>query len=217
MSSESAFVLKKERTLPAGAPQSIVKRDGRKVEFDPSRIETAITKCFNSISERPEKSAGEFTDEVISIVAAKYPEPEIPTVEQIQDIVEIVFLAEGEYEAAKHYILYRFEHAKQRLERPVPDEVREAFAKSDEYFPTQLQKFQFFDKYARFNYDFGRRETWIETVDRSVDFLKEISDSRLSEDVYTRIKKAMLGMEAMPSMRLIAMAGAAARRNNIAI
>ena len=116
MSSESAFVLKKERTLPAGAPQSIVKRDGRKVEFDPSRIETAITKCFNSISERPEKSAGEFTDEVISIVAAKYPEPEIPTVEQIQDIVEIVFLAEGEYEAAKHYILYRFEHAKQRLE-----------------------------------------------------------------------------------------------------
>ncbi len=217
MSSKSTFILKTERKLPEGTPQFIVKRDGRKVEFDASRIETAISKCFNSIDEKPEKSASGFTDEVLSIVAVKYPAPEVPTVEQVQDIVEIVFLAEGEYEAAKHYILYRFEHAQQRLDRPVPDEVREAFAKSNEYFPTELQKFQFFDKYSRFNYEFGRRETWIETVDRSVDFLKEISDSILDESVYTRIKKAMLGMEAMPSMRLIAMAGAAARRNNIAI
>ena len=217
MSPNATFVLKKERILPEDAPRSIVKRDGRKVSFDPARIETAITKCFNSISERPEKPASEFTDEVISIVAVKFPEPSIPSVEQVQDIVEIVFLAEGEYEAAKHYILYRFEHAKQREERPVPDEVREAFAKSDEYFPTELQKFQFFDKYSRFNYDFGRRETWLETVDRSVNFLRELSDSRLSDDVYTRIRKAMLGMEAMPSMRLIAMAGEAARRNNVAI
>ena len=217
MSSNPAFILKKERTLPADVPNTIIKRDGRKVPFDPSRIETAITKCFNSINDRPEKPASEFTDEVISIVAVKFPEPNIPSVEQVQDIVEIVFLAEGEYEAAKHYILYRFEHAKQRQERPVPDEVREAFAKSDEYFPEEIQKFQFFDKYSRFNYDYGRRETWIETVDRSVDFLQELSDSRLSDDVYARIKKAMLGMEAMPSMRLIAMAGDAARRNNIAI
>ncbi|MBT7781610.1 MAG: hypothetical protein HN741_01665, partial [Anaerolineae bacterium] len=90
MSSESTFILKKERSLPAEAPQSIIKRDGRKVDFDASRIETAITKCFNSISTKPEKTAGEFTDEVIDIVAVKYPNPEVPSVEQVQDIVEIV-------------------------------------------------------------------------------------------------------------------------------
>jgi hypothetical protein len=50
--------------------------------------------------------------------------------------------------------------------------VREAFAESDNYFPTQLQKFQFYDKYSRFNYELGRRETWIETVNRAVDFSK---------------------------------------------
>ena len=42
---------------------------------------------------------------------------------------------------------------------------RAAFAASDAYFPTPLQKFQFFDKYSRFNYELGRRETWIETGD----------------------------------------------------
>ena len=37
-----------------------------------------------------------------------------------------------------------------------PKLVSEAFAEFDEYFPTlTLQKFQFYDKYSRFNYDFG--------------------------------------------------------------
>ena len=55
----------------------------------------------------------------------------------------------------------------------VPSSVKRAFDESDAFFPTPIQKFQFFDKYSRFNYNLGRRETWIETVDRSVDFLHE--------------------------------------------
>ena len=109
---------------------------------------------------------------MVSAVAGKYTQP---TVEQIQDIVEIVLQAAGEFEAAKHYILYRAEHAKLREERPIPVEVKAAFAESDHFFPTQLQKFQFFDKYSRFNYDLGRRETWVETVDRAVSFLHELA------------------------------------------
>ena len=38
-------------------------------------------------------------------------------------------------------------------ERPVPEDVRAAFTQSDKYFPTDLQKFQFYDKYSRFNYE----------------------------------------------------------------
>src|SRR5919202_1955400 len=105
----------------------------------------------------------------------------------------------------------------QREERPIPAQVRQAFAESDQVFPTPLQKFQFFDKYSRFNYELGRRETWIETVDRSVDFLYELAGSRLPSETYERIRRAILEMRAMPSMRLLAMAGPAARRNNIAI
>jgi ribonucleoside-diphosphate reductase alpha chain len=194
----------------------IVKRDGRVVEFDIERIENALTRCFASFNRKPQTPAPELARRVVNIIAAKS-NGESPTVEGVQDIVEMVLQAAGEFEAAKRYILYRAEHAKKRIERPIPQKVRRAFAESDEYFPTPLQKFQFFDKYSRFNYELGRRETWIETVDRSVDFLYELAGSRLPAETYERIRRAILEMRSMPSMRLLAMAGAAARRNNVAI
>jgi ribonucleoside-diphosphate reductase alpha chain len=195
-------------------PEQIVKRDGRIVPFDVDRIAKALRRCYNSLENEPKTPVTEITKQVVNVVAAKF---DLPTVEGVQDIAEMVLQAAGEYEAAKHYILYRAEHAKMRTERPVPVEVQEAFAASDSYFPTQLQKFQFYDKYSRFNYDLGRRETWIETVNRAVDYLRELSEYRLSHETYERIRAGILDMKVMPSMRLLAMAGPAARRNNIAI
>ncbi len=195
-------------------PEQIVKRDGRIVPFDVERIEQALRRCYNSLENEPKTPVTEITKQVVNVVAAKF---DLPTVEGVQDIAEMVLQAAGEYEAAKHYILYRAEHAKLRTERPVPVEVQEAFAASDSYFPTQLQKFQFYDKYSRFNYDLERRETWIETVNRAVDYLRELSEYRLPQETYDRIRTGILEMKVMPSMRLLAMAGPAARRNNIAI
>jgi intein/homing endonuclease len=195
-------------------PASIVKRDGRVVPFDITRIENALNKCFASLGYKPVTPIPDLARQAVNIVAAKY---EQPTVEQVQDVVETVLQSAGEYEAAKHYILYRAEHAKIRQQRPIPDVVRIAFDESDRFFPTQLQKFQFYDKYARFNYELGRRETWIETVDRAVDYLHELAGDRLPSATYQRVRQSILSMQAMPSMRLLAMAGEAARRNNIAI
>jgi ribonucleoside-diphosphate reductase alpha chain len=197
-------------------PTEIVKRDGRVVSFDIGRIENALEKCFASIGREPQTPIHELARRVVNIMAAKS-NGALPTVEGVQDIVEMVLQAAGEFQAAKHYILYRAEHAKKRVARPIPDEVREAFAASDPYFPTSLQKFQFFDKYSRFNYDLGRRETWLETVNRSVDYMHELAGDRLSAATYERVRQGILSMQAMPSMRLLAMAGPAARRNNIAI
>jgi ribonucleoside-diphosphate reductase alpha chain len=197
-------------------PSTIVKRDGRVVAFDIERIENALTRCFASINRKPHTPAPELARRVVNIIAAKS-KGDSPTVEGVQDIVEMVLQAAGEFEAAKRYILYRAEHAQKRIERPIPEKVRRSFAESDQYFPSPLQKFQFFDKYSRFNYDLGRRETWIETVDRSVDFLHELAGARLPSETYARIRRSVLEMRSMPSMRLLAMAGAAARRNNVAI
>ncbi|RRR67459.1 MAG: hypothetical protein EI684_18935 [Candidatus Viridilinea halotolerans] len=197
-------------------PASIVKRDGRVVTFEAERITHALRKCFATLNRTPQAPVEELTRRVVNIIAAKNGETQ-PTVEGVQDIVEMVLLAAGEFAAAKHYILYRAEHAQKRVHRPIPDEVREAFVESDQYFPTALQKFQFFDKYSRFNYDLGRRETWIETVDRSVAFLHELAGDRLPSAAYERVRCAILEMRAMPSMRLLAMAGPAARRNSVAI
>ena len=197
-------------------PTSIVKRDGRVVPFDVERIEDALARCFAAFDRTPATSVKELAHRVVNIVAAKA-NGEPPTVEGVQDIVEMVLQAAGEFEAAKRYILYRADHERQRAERPIPEEVREAFAASDQYFPTPLQRFQFFDKYSRFNYELGRRETWIETVDRSIDFMHELAGDRLAAETYQRLRKGILEMRVMPSMRLLAMAGPAARRNNIAI
>ncbi|MBI3888056.1 recombinase [Candidatus Microgenomates bacterium] len=195
-------------------PENIIKRDGRTVPFDITKIENAIFKCFADLNTEPEIPIETLAAQAANIVIAKYPKP---TVENVQDSVEIVLQVAGEFEAAKAYILYRAEHAKMRVARPIPEVVRQAYSQDEQYFPSPLQKFQFYDKYSRFNYNLGRRETWQETVDRSVDFLREISQARLPAATYERIRKSILEMKATPSMRLLAMAGEAARRQNIAI
>ncbi|HEU5012525.1 MAG TPA: ATP cone domain-containing protein, partial [Roseiflexaceae bacterium] len=197
-------------------PETIVKRDGRVVPFDLGRIEHALARCFDSFDRTPDTSIDELAWRVGNIVAAKT-NGVPPSVEGVQDIVEMVLQAAGEFEAAKRYILYRAEQAKKRQQRPVPEKVRSAFEEAKQYFPSPLQQFQFFDKYARFNYELGRRETWIETVDRAVDYMHELAGDRLPSETYQRIRRTILEMRAMPSMRLLAMAGPAARRNNITI
>ncbi|MGK7397130.1 MAG: ATP cone domain-containing protein [Candidatus Cyclobacteriaceae bacterium M3_2C_046] len=213
--SSSATMDKPKKSKEIKTPLNIVKRDGRVVPFDAERIEKAIKRCFEGMNRNAASGLiKNITKQVVNIVSAKY---EQPSVEVVQDIVEMVLQAAGEYEAAKSYILYRAEHAKLREHRPIPEEVRKAFNDSDKYFPTQLQKFQFYDKYSRFSYEYGRRETWIETVDRAVAYLKELSEFRLSPLTYARIRQGILDMKVMPSMRLLAMSGPAARRNNISI
>ncbi|EKD52944.1 MAG: hypothetical protein ACD_61C00190G0002 [uncultured bacterium] len=210
------MIIKKKKVveIKIEVPKTIVKRDGRVVPFEIKKIEKAIELCFRDIGKEPSVTVEELAKRVVNIIGAKYSKP---TVEQVQDTVELVLQAAGEFAAAKNYIIYRAEHAKVRDARPIPKEVAKAFAESDVYFGNQIQKFQFFDKYSRFNYDLGRRETWKETVERAVDYLKELSGEKLEPAVYKRIKTAMLSMNATPSMRLLAMAGPAARRNNISI
>ena len=83
-------------------PKSIVKRDGRLVPFEMDRIENALERCFSSLDIEPKTPVHDITIQVVNVVAAKY---DLPTVEGVQDIVEMVLQAAGEYEAAKHYIL----------------------------------------------------------------------------------------------------------------
>lgn len=205
-----------EQRAGLAMPAMIVKRDGRIVSFDAGRIESAIARCFAGIGRVPHTPIDELTQRAVNIITAKS-NGVAPTVEGVQDIVEMVLQAAGEFEAAKSYILYRAEHAREREKRPVPDEVRAAFDESKQYFPTPIQQFQFFDKYSRFNYDLGRRETWIETVDRAMTYMHSLAGDRLPSETYQRIRRSILEMRAMPSMRLLAMAGPAATRNGIAI
>ena len=69
-------------------------------------------------------------------------------------------------------------------------------------------------RYARYLPEQHRRETWQETVDRLVNYLKEKAPD-LSKEL-PEIKEAVLNLEVMPSMRLLMTAGEACERDNIA-
>ena len=194
----------------------VVKRNGNKVLFSRNKISNALGKCFAGLGV---SQSDEYLENIVSHVVEEINKKHDTSisVEEVQDIVEKSLHEFDEFDAAKSYILYRAKRNELRGFSVISDDIKKSFDDSNQYFPTPIQKFQFFDKYSRFNYDLGRRETWVETVDRSVNFLYDLAGDRLDSSVYQRIKSSILKMEAMPSMRLLAMAGPAAHRNNISI
>lgn len=195
----------------------IVKRDQTTEPFSSAKIQAAVLKCFASCAEPPAAvNAGKIAAAVEKVTKKKTQ----ATVEEIQDLVEVQLMNLELHEALRHYILYRDERRKLRIDI---DPVDAAFVRDQkQYFPTELQAFQFADKYARFNVAKGRRETWPEAVDRVITFFQnslgaqaafEIGDSFFWSD----IRNGMLNMEAMPSMRVLQMAGPALDRCHVGV
>ncbi|MCM8818053.1 MAG: adenosylcobalamin-dependent ribonucleoside-diphosphate reductase [Candidatus Omnitrophica bacterium] len=81
----------------------IKKRDGSIVKFQPEKIEFAIYRALKSVNIDDFNLAIKLTSWVIE----KIDKEKIPTVEEIQDIVEKVLIENGLYDVAKSYILYR--------------------------------------------------------------------------------------------------------------
>ena len=85
--------------------------------------------------------------------------------------------------------------------------------------PTQYQEFIHLSRYARWNEELNRRETWQETVARYFDFmqehLKKNNDTDIS-DIRLQLEKAVLNLDIMPSMRALMSAGKALERDNVA-
>ena len=86
--------------------------------------------------------------------------------------------------------------------------------------PTQYQQFIHLSRYARWDYDKKRRETWGETVNRYFDFfqehLKEMCDYNLENGELEKLKDEVMSLNVMPSMRCLMTAGDALRKENVA-
>lgn len=93
----------------------------------------------------------------------------------------------------------------------------EAHALSASFFPDPISQLVYMEKYSRWSNKLERRETWIDTVERAADYLEELSEYRLSAEDYAEIRHAILNMDVLPSMRLLAMAGEPARRSSITL
>jgi len=91
----------------------IRKRDGRLTDYDITKIENAIAKAMMSIGDGEIKDCKKMAKITELYIMERF-EDGIPTVEDIQDIVEAVLMKNGYEDVAKAYILYRRDHEKIR-------------------------------------------------------------------------------------------------------
>lgn len=88
--------------------EQIKKRDGRIVPFDKNKIFKAIKNAISAVGGNNLEGAIKSTNDVVKVLTSRFQNSnEIPTVEQIQDIVEEVLIKNGYDQIAKQYILYR--------------------------------------------------------------------------------------------------------------
>ena len=203
---------------PSNRFSSIVARDGRTVPFAAERIVSAVSLAMTASGEGdPAKDSNRVAAAVIAELNQRYLGTHTLRIEEIQDLVEEQLILLDFPKTAKAYILYRHQRIEIREKtKIVPEKVRRLVAESKQYFPNALAEFVYYRTYSRWIEEEGRRETWIETVDRYMGFMHEIVADRLTDSEYLEIQTAILEMRVMPSMRLLWSAGKAARASNVA-
>jgi ribonucleoside-triphosphate reductase len=86
------------------------KRNGKLEKFDGDRIAKAIWKAAKAIGGENQDLANSLGKQVLFELKKKFGEDGVPTVEEIQDVVEKVLIEDGHVRTAKAYILYRKQH-----------------------------------------------------------------------------------------------------------
>lgn len=92
---------------------------------------------------------------------------------------------------------------------------KDVIAESSKYFHSSYQEMIFYQFYARWQDDIGRRETWIEAIDRYMEYMKGKVGDSLTVGEYIEIREALLNQEICPSMRLLWAAGGACDATNV--
>lgn len=90
--------------------RQVRKRDGRLEAFDQERISAAIWKAAKAVGGQDHEKAKQLSAQVVAEVRKRFGEDGVPTVEEIQDIVEKTLIENGHARTAKAYILYRKQH-----------------------------------------------------------------------------------------------------------
>ena len=92
----------------------IIKRDKSVADFYPDKITTAIRKAFIEVRKTVDEAIlHQLTATILSELEQRFVET-TPQVEHVQDLVEKHLMQSGYFDVAKGYILYRYEHAKER-------------------------------------------------------------------------------------------------------
>jgi len=163
--------------------KKVKKRDGRIVDFDQEKITNAIHKALIAAKQGNGEEAKKVSNKVVQLLNKRFKRDEIPTVEQIQDIVEEVLILENFVETAKAYILYR---EQRRAIRETTQIIDESSEKVDAYL--QEMDWQIKEN-ANMTYSlqglnqyvgaFISKKYWLNKI-----YPKEIREAALNEDFH---------------------------------
>ncbi len=101
---------------------NVAKRDGTLAPFDSTKIYNAIYKAGTTTKEFGEEESWLLTAQVLKVLKHKF-ESELPSIEQIQDVVEQVLISANYFATAKAYILYRDQRQRVRNDQKVMVDV----------------------------------------------------------------------------------------------
>lgn len=206
----------------------VVKRDGRLLAWDPDRITRAIALAFyasrhdDATNTHADNAAARFglgftdfsevcaiTQLVVNTIQRRM-SGNAPTVEEIQDVVEMMIAARGHWDVAKRYVIYRAARAQSRLAK---------------HEANGLEDYIFISRYSRHRADLGRRETPAEAFTRVMDMHRAHFADRLDlpvqglggqtlralmNDTETALQRRAI----LPSMRSLQFGGTAIEANN---
>lgn len=91
----------------------IIKRDGRREQFDLDKITNAVFRAAQSVGGTDADMARDVAEKTCALYEQLHGSQE-PTVEEIQDLVEKELIECGHAQTAKAYILYRYERTRDR-------------------------------------------------------------------------------------------------------
>lgn len=157
------------RAIPV-SERMVLKRDGTKVKFDLNKITRAIALAFHEV--RTDNAANPYRDDMLACFGLEsdvfievtriaagvsqmlelyYRDGRHPSIEQVQDAAEKAIAAAGHWDEARAYMLYRARRSEHRLAH---------------YSDNGMADYIAMAKYARYRPEFGRREVFVEGVDR---------------------------------------------------
>ncbi|MCI6646434.1 MAG: ATP cone domain-containing protein, partial [Oscillospiraceae bacterium] len=101
----------------------VIKRNGSEVTFDPEKITIAISKANGAVADKYRLNPEDIQD-ITDIVTYKCSKlGHTPSVEEIQDLVELQIMGHGAYALAKAYITYRYERSLVRQANTTDDTI----------------------------------------------------------------------------------------------
>lgn len=204
---------------PSTKALTVSKRDGRVEPFDPQKIVSAVKRCFiNGVQATPgtaQAVAEGIRDKVANIVHKS--RQEAWGVEDIQRLIIQQLWAGDHFDAAEHYQNYREQRRKERtLGRQISPQEAAAVLADAAHFGNDLRYYQFLSKYARWNEQAGRRETWREACNRVLGFMKNQPQlEAIPDEVWTELDQGLYNHEATCALRVLQMAGPALERCNV--